>query len=405
MKHSKNTSGGALVLVMIVLLIFSVLSIGLFKLHETDAVETVYVEQTDQAFWVAEAGLQWALNKLRTDSGFRGSIKNYGENDPYIETGAVGKGSYAVELWGDGSPTNFVAASLGTVQSASRWLRLDLALSDFAEHSLVSLGDKNSIQKDGTIIGSIYTTGELTVGKGTTISGTVYAENYTDFDTGAVLPEDGVLDLEINTDYFTAYFSTPLSTFPPGDSSSKKSQKNKSPTSDTLDLDGGVFAVGSSIDVSEIIGPGTLVVIGDQTFGSDLVVDDNVTIIVDGDLTIKKDAEFGDNVTLFATGTADLFKDGKADVESGTGNVFLSLGDMDVRKEIEFDGIIFTEGSFTAHKDLTLTGTLITKEGFDLKKNATATFDAGMIPYDILDNMIISTYVVQRSSWVELPVD
>jgi len=62
--NNTSKSGGALVMVMIVLLAFSVLSIGLFKLHETDALETVRIQQADQAFWVAEAGLQRALNNV-----------------------------------------------------------------------------------------------------------------------------------------------------------------------------------------------------------------------------------------------------------------------------------------------------------------------------------------------------
>jgi hypothetical protein len=390
--NNARKSGGALVLVMIVLLAFSGLSIGLFKLHETDALETVRILQADQAFWVAEAGLQRALNKLRTDSDYRDDIKDFDESDPYIETGSVGNGSYEVELWGDGSATNFFAGSLGTVQGASRRLRLGLTLSDFGGHALVSLfGGNNNIGMDGTIIGSAYTTGELTISKGTTISGTVYAENYADFDTGAALPEDGVLDLAIDTDYFTAFFDTPLSTFPPEDS--------------PLHLSNGVFAVGSSIDVSEIIGPGTLVIIGDQTFGKDLVIGDDVTIIVDGDLKIEKEAVFGNNVTLFATGTMDLFKNALSAVQTGEGCAFLSLGDMVVKKEMEFNGIIFTEGSFAADMDLSITGTLITMGGYDLKKDATVTYDAGMIPDGARNDMMISTYVVQSSSWVELPVD
>ena len=53
-----NKSGAILAMVMMVMLLFIILSSGLYKLHEQDAVETVYVGQSKLSFWAAESGLQ-----------------------------------------------------------------------------------------------------------------------------------------------------------------------------------------------------------------------------------------------------------------------------------------------------------------------------------------------------------
>ena len=60
----QRKEGGVLLLVVAAVLAFIVLSSGFFKMHQQDAVETVYVSQTKQAFWAAEAGLEDALQRL-----------------------------------------------------------------------------------------------------------------------------------------------------------------------------------------------------------------------------------------------------------------------------------------------------------------------------------------------------
>ncbi len=396
MKKMKGKDGGVLVMVMVVMLAFSVLAIGLFKLRDTDTLETVYVKHTAQAFWVAEAGLQRTLDKLRSNKAYREGVAaiSFDEASATEETDMVGNGSYVAAVWYNTSLSNFVIQSRGTVMDGERLLRLEAGLSDFGTYGLVTLDGDSKIFKDATIDGSIYQNGKLRVSGGVNITGDVLADNHDDFASGSSIPEDGVLELSIDTSFFDIDLVRPTT--------------GATIITNTLNLAGGIVVVDSSIDkfTNRIIGGGTLVVkSGGQSFKNGLFVDPYTTIIVVGDLTIEKNATFGENVVLFSTGGMDLFKSATADVVTGTGCAFLTLGDMKIKKELTFDGLIFSEGSITADKDLDVSGTIITQDGFTLKKDATVTFDPAVISDDVRNNMIVSTFFVQSSIWNELPAN
>ena len=395
MKNTESKSGGILVMVMVVFLAISSLTLGFFKLQESTSIEAVHVEQSNQAFWIAETGLQQALNKLRSDKTYRNNIGSIGS--PSNESDIVGSGAYSVDLWLAASG-GFVLESLGTVQNVQRKLRLEAGLSNFGDYGLVTLDGDSRIFKDGNIVGSVYQNGELRIAGGTTVTGEVLADNHDDFNTGAAIPEDGRLDMSIDTTQF--------------DSDLLRANTGATITNDTsgnavLDLEGGIIVVDSLPSDPAIIkgGPGTLVIKSGHVFGQDFYVESGVTIIVDGNLKISHNGYFEDGITMFSTGEMDLFKHATAEVITGTGNAFLALGDMKIKKELTFDGIIFSEGEITADKDLDVTGTIITQEGFTLKKDATVTFDASVIPTYVRNNLIISTFFVQSSIWNEIAVD
>jgi len=385
-------------MVMVVMFAFSILAIGLFKLHETDAVETVYVDQSARAFWLAETGIQSTLTKLRRSgkdgTDYRASVST-DENNPTIESGTLSNGTYSVQVWSDGSTSNFYMESRGTVMAQERLLRLDVALNPFGPHGLVTLNGDSSIRDGAIINGSVYQNGKLTTRGDVDITGDVLADNYEDFPNGVPIPEDGYIEMSIDTDYFDPYLAMSATT-------------NASSITNTLDLMDQTVVVDSSIDPSFITSTGgtngVLVVLNDQTFSKDLTIGDNVTIVVDGDLKISKNATFGDNVTLFATGELDLFKQATAEVVTGEGCSFFSLQDAKVWKEFSFDGLFFTEGTFTAEKSLDVTGTIVTEEGFRIKKDATITFDQGVIPEKAYNEMITISFIVSQSSWDERPI-
>lgn len=393
MKTVRGKEGGVLIMVMVVMLAMSALAVGLHRLHETDALEAVYVKHSAEAFWVAEAGLQQTLSRLRTDTAFRKFVSSDPDN-PDTATETVGAGRYEVEVWGDGLGNNFSIRSRGTVRDSERLLLLSVVLNEFGPHGLITLDGDSRIRDGANIDGSIYQNGELTTRGDVDITGDVLAENYTDFDPGYPIPEDGYIDISIDTDYFSPYLSA--------------ASTGATIVTNTLDLAGGLVVVNSSINPERIIssgGAGVLVVKGNQTFSKDFEVGSYVTIIVDGDLSIQKNAGFGDNVTMFSTGEMDLFKNATADVITGTGCAFLALDDVKIKKELEFDGIIFTEGELVADKDLQVSGTIVTKDGFDIKKDATVTFDESVIPQKVREDMVSLNFIVAQSFWDELPLD
>jgi hypothetical protein len=96
-KDQSSKAGGIFVMVMMVMLVFISLSAGLFKLKDTNAVESVQLDHTKQAFWHAETGLQDALQRLSLDSAFEASVR--GSTATYTAS----DGSYQVTVTDNGS--------------------------------------------------------------------------------------------------------------------------------------------------------------------------------------------------------------------------------------------------------------------------------------------------------------
>ena len=161
----------------------------------------------------------------------------------------------------------------------------------------------------------------------------------------------------------------------------------------------------SSVNPTNLVGPGTLVVNGDQSFGKSVTIGNDINIYVDGDLYIDKNASLGDNVHIYVSGNATIRKENGTVFGTGEGCSLLVEGSLGIKKALVFQGLIFSGGQITTDKDLTVSGTMIAGDGFWLKKSAEAKFNAGVLPQDYKEKMILSTYFVQHSSWNELPAN
>lgn len=107
MDKRNNRQGGIQLMVMLIMLVFSVLSIGMFKLSELNAKESIRETKREQAFWLAETGIQHAIEDLKEN-----------EKDGWFDIAktSFGNGTFSVEDL-DGGRTNFLAT--GTVGKGS----------------------------------------------------------------------------------------------------------------------------------------------------------------------------------------------------------------------------------------------------------------------------------------------
>ena len=389
MKH-KQREGYTLYIVIVVLLIFSVLGVGLFRLQEMTSVEAVVNGQREQAFWLAEAGLQQVVSRLRTDVDFRNAVTIY-EDSPDQLSRTMGAGAYSVEFWQDEDQGDgwFRVCSRGTFRGEERMLTLNLLLNTFGSRGLISLGGNSTIKSGAYIDGSIFQSGKLTASDDVVITGEVMASNYEDFTNGIPMIEDALPELDINTSYFDPYFLL--------------AETGAVITNETLVLNGNTNAVvlSSPLAVTNIVGPGTVVIsTPKQTFAKNLTVGDGVTLLVDGDLFVQKDAAFGQGVVVFVTGSADLMKD--AGISFGEASSLLVLGDLVVKKELDFQGLIFAGGTVSVDKDLSITGSLISGGGYTLDKEASVIFDEGSIPSEVSEHMITYSFAIEASTWAEV---
>ena len=95
---NRNKSGGILVMAMVVLVALTLLASGLLKLKESNAIEGVNVEQSAQAFWLAESGLQHVIQRLNFDPVYRGLDPKIDPAASLTVTKTVDKGNYSAWL-------------------------------------------------------------------------------------------------------------------------------------------------------------------------------------------------------------------------------------------------------------------------------------------------------------------
>lgn len=397
MKTEKKC-GGVLVMVMLITLVVSALTAGLYNLYTTDAVEAVYVDNSGQAFWLAESGLQRTLDKLRTDKSFR--------DNPTTLSDSYTNGTCNVTVWYSGSNVWNIVSS-GTVANVSRVVKMDPYLYAEIGYGLMGLAGDSRLNKDGSIDGNVYSYGTLTVnGRSTpSISGEVNALDTRNLDFNPLTGNDRV-EMEIDppiSDFVSVADTTPV----PYINIVETNSLGIAATNIYVDLTGGkVVKVTGDYDFNNsyaegTYGDGALIVDGDLTFknsGDPFVIGDSGTVYVDGDIWAGKDGTFGQDVLIYATGSMSLQK------AAGAGSTTLLVeGDLTVNKELDYNGLIFCDGSVTVDGDMTLNGSLIAGEDFWLKEGYDITYDGDEIPQDILDNMIVYvTYATTPGTWDEV---
>lgn len=396
---NQNKSGGVLLMVMLMVLVISSLTVGIFAVYSSDAVEVVYVDQSSQAFWLAESGLQRALDKLRTDELFR--------DYPYPLSESVGTGFVDVEVTASGVPNIWNLVSTGTVGNVSRVVSLDPYLYANLGYGLMGLDGDSKLNQFGSVVANIYSFGTLTV-NGRSVPSIVGEVNALDTRNLDFNPLSGNQKVEME-------IAPPISDFSAATGDAVSYIDVEEPigsgvTNTYVDLTGGktVKITGDydfdNANADGTYGNGTLIIDGDLTFknsGNPFLIGDNSSIYVNGDIWAGKDGTFGQDVVVYASGSMSLQK------AAGSGSTSLLVeGDLTVNKELDFNGFIFCDGAVTVDGDLDLDGTLIAGEDFWLKSGYDVTYDESEIPQSVLDNMIVYvTYATTPGTWNEIAAD
>jgi len=399
MKTTSKKDGGILVMVMVVLLAVSFMTVGFFRLQETDAVEAVYVEQSNQAFWLAETGMQQALDRLRKSKSFR--------DNPSELSATVGGGVFTAVVAKASNPDTWNIASKGTVNGISRLVTLDPLLTAEVGYALMGLDGNSRLDKTGDIEGNVYSYGNIDVnGRASpSINGEVLsldADSQIDY---TPLTENDRVEMKVDgpiSDFASAVGSAPTTI------TVTQTIDGLVVIGDYIDLTGGkIVKVNGNYDfpasVRGTYGDGKLIVDGNLRFpnsGDPFFIGDSGNVYVDGDIWAGKDGTFGQDVVVYCTGDMSLQK------AAGSGTTSLLIeGDLTVNKDLDFNGLIFADGSVTVDGNLTLDGALIAGEGFWLKRDYDVEFDGSQLSDDVMNNMILYvTYSAKPGTWNELPV-
>lgn len=159
-RHLKDESGATLVMVMLILLIITILGAGLLTSAIMENKIVYSQEDQKQAFYLAQAGVEYARYQLQQDLTWR--IQDYTAN--------LGEGSFTLDVLGDGE-NQLKICSTGNVGRRSKQLEVGVyytlpggggVIEELAQYTALGGGDisfKNSATIDGN--GNLRTNGNI----------------------------------------------------------------------------------------------------------------------------------------------------------------------------------------------------------------------------------------------------
>jgi len=409
MKKRFSKQGGALVMVLVVLLALTILSGGLFKLAEQNAIESIRETHRTQAFWIAESGLQQTLQKILTDKFYRNWIWEGEEkaDDPdgvgtyQIDIDGAGQtGNYDLFVWREGA-NNYYIEVQAAVKGMKRWLLLEAKnLRPDLSYAIMTINGNARIKKDANIDGSIYSWGELWLFDGVEVLGDILAKDFKGSDDYDVTELDEEMEFEFDEEYYKDELQAASDASPLG-GLGKALDEDIDYNLDLDSYDHDTLYVNGNVSIpNKIEGPGTLVINGNIDFTKNYSIDDNVRIILTGDFNAKKEGTLGTNVNVFAKGNGKISKATMSGEDGASSMIF--IGNLTVDKEIDFSGLVYTGGNINFKKTTDIRGTVIAGGNFDMDMDSVITFDSNMIPKWVLDAIYIERFTTDNT-WNELP--
>lgn len=174
--RSRNRKKGVtLLLTLIIMTTLAAIVTAFLFMVSVQTKGSGYTIDSAKAFWLAEAGIQQVMYRLKNDSAYRAN--------PVTVSGNLGDGSYSVSVVKNASTYTLTAA--GTVEGLSRTVGQSIiAVAGGADFSDGIYADGNTLNfqgSSGTINGDIRGRGNIQNYSGMTINGTVTPNSPTDF--------------------------------------------------------------------------------------------------------------------------------------------------------------------------------------------------------------------------------
>lgn len=174
-KTIKRKKGVTLLLTLIIMTTLAVVVAAFLYMVSVQTKGSGYTMDSAKAFWLAEAGIQQVMYRLKNDSAYRAN--------PMTVSGNLGDGGYSVSVVKNAS--TYTLISTGTVEGLSRTIRQSIiAVTGGADFSDSIYADGNTLNfqgSSGTINGDIRGNGNIQNYSGMTINGTVLPNSPTDF--------------------------------------------------------------------------------------------------------------------------------------------------------------------------------------------------------------------------------
>ena len=349
MSKIQSNRGSALLITLCLMGMMTLLALGALKNSNTDMELSFNNENSERAFYIADAGAKRAVYQIRTDTTWRTGFNNVGFSG----------GTYNVQL--TDSTTNsalgdtILISSTGDILNASSEIEICMYPEDnypfrYAMFAKSSVDIRNSMQTDSynsdsgsyflthtSTDGDVGSNGTIDVYNGATVAGDAMTSlnggltvvNRPDVlgDTSSTVPEQFVPDIPAS-EFALAETSSIASTGITGTYSYNPVTKAFSSTG-SVQLTGGVYYFTSITllnSASLTIAPGA-----------------EVTIYVDGDVELKNSSEVNvggvpSSLKIFSSG--DFVLKNSGDIYA---TFYSSTGDADLRNSGEFYGSIVAD--------------------------------------------------------------
>ena len=196
MLNIKDEKGIALVLALILIVVLSILAVGMVFLSRYETNFSVKERLSDSALYIADGGVEFAINELQGNINYRGpttySVSNVGEFQVMVSTQGLPANHYRIDSGGfvpdatnpretrtvrsvvnivPGTPTYAVGARDGITVAANVTVRGDLR-----SDGQIVIGNNVYIQpsEPGASDGSVYTS--TAIARGVDITGNLYMQ-------------------------------------------------------------------------------------------------------------------------------------------------------------------------------------------------------------------------------------
>ena len=397
-----DNRGFALLVSVIIMLLLSSLGIFSVSLLSTDTHISLDTLSSAQAFFIAEAGIQQVIYKLKNESAYRDNPSSVTEN--------IGEGGFFVTI--SKADTTYTLISTGTVGEVGRRITQIVEVEEGGSPGFLDYviffggGDGTSLSclwRDSEITGDIFINGDMYIGMNSTVEGSVTATgDITLSPFGGITITEGTFPdsdpPEEQPDFDTSYYDREIQTA----ASEPAGDQNISG-----EISGATYVHGDVTINGNLTGSGAIVATGNIEIDAGRNIGDGITLISGDTLKAKwrlfrGGVTIGSNCLLYATNQVTLIGDtdigqsgqGNGSVVLSDGGIFVGpsadiygfvFGDEDVRLGVNADiegnlagSELVREGNwlFGSHCDITLNSELVdfaSIQGFESSGEATVT--------------------------------
>jgi len=357
--------------------------------------------QAQQAFYIAQAGMEWYMEQLQNDTDW--------SSPPAVKTDEVfGAGMFSVSY--DNEDTDLIdIMATGKVvgwdgNNVQRIITQQVERSDggvtFADFVMFfGGGGTTAIDRNQTITGDIFISGDLDIGRNCTINDDVLA-------TGSISVGSGtnIYGSTIENASFPAAQPTLSTTYYDNLISTASLQPSGNVTYSNDSVSGTVYVNGNVLIKNLLSGSGTIVASGSIDIDKNAVISDDISFICAGTLLTEKNVTIGKNVMLYSSSLVDINDGVVLGTGAGTGEGVIVLSPIEVvlDQNVTLVGLVFGAEIDVDNVNFTLTGNLCGDILSELDRGAVLTLDSTKVDFGSIEGFNAGTgTTIIISSWQE----